>query len=78
MGITHRIIKEVAWREGCGETDLPPLYFEIDPELLQSFIDSAANETSRIRFTYCGYDVILRGDGNIEIDDGSKLQSQMK
>jgi|GEM_PF-4592891 len=75
--LLYEIIDEVALREGCDATDLPPLYSEVDPESLQSLVDSAeADDGPVVRITYCGYDVAVDGDGTVEIDGGRGLQGQ--
>ncbi|WP_425541903.1 HalOD1 output domain-containing protein [Natronoarchaeum mannanilyticum] len=71
------MIVEIAQQEGCEETSLPPLYSQINPRALRLFVDSAADERSVIRFTYCGYNVIVTGDGDISIDS-SGLQPRTK
>jgi len=77
MELLYEIVDEVARREECEATDLPPLYSEVDPESLQSVIHSAdADDSSVVRITYCGYDVVVDGDGTIEIDGGRGLQGQ--
>jgi len=77
MELLYEIVGEVARREECDPTNLPPLYSAVDPESLQSIIESAEAEDGPIvRITYCGYDVAVEGDGTVEIDGKSGLQGQ--
>jgi len=77
MDLLYEIVDEVARREGCDPTDLPPLYSEVDPESLRSIIESAqAADVPIVRITYCGYDVAVEGDGTVEIDGNGGPQIQ--
>ena len=68
---TLTIVERIATLEGRDPVTLPPLYDTIDPEALDSLVGSSTAGDSRspttIRFTYCGYDVRVRGDGEIGI-----------
>ncbi|ELY42818.1 HalOD1 output domain-containing protein [Natronorubrum tibetense] len=65
------IIERVATLEETDPITLPPLYDAIDPEALDSVVDSSTASDSRspatVRFSYCGYDVLVRRDGEITI-----------
>ena len=65
------IIERIATLEETDPITLPPLYDAIDPEALDSVVDSSTASDSRspatVRFSYCGYDVLVRRDGEITI-----------
>ena len=65
------IIERIATLEETDPITLPPLYDAIDPEALDSVVDSSTASSSRspatVRFSYCGYDVLVRRDGEITI-----------
>lgn len=71
------IVREVADRKGVDFTDLPPLYDEIDPEALETLADSLAeSQRGEIRFTYCGYDVLIDSDGHVIVGNHSRRETQ--
>ena len=60
------VIEAVAAAEGCDPQDLAsPLYAHVDPDALDSFVDSPA-ETC-VRFQYHGYQVRVEGDGGVTV-----------
>ncbi|WP_440769983.1 HalOD1 output domain-containing protein [Natronorubrum sp. DTA28] len=65
------IVERIAALEETDPVTLPPLYDAIDPEALNSLVDASTARNSRspatVRFTYCGYDVAVRRDGEITI-----------
>lgn len=71
------IVERVAELEGTDPTTLtPPLYAAIDPEALDSLCqpsDTATRQTgARVSFTYCGYDVDVREDGEISVTEDAE------
>ncbi|GAA0662296.1 HalOD1 output domain-containing protein [Natronoarchaeum mannanilyticum] len=79
MEILYEIIDEVARQEGCDPIDLPPLYSEVDPESLQEVIESTeAADAPIVRITYCGREVVVEGDGTVEVDGGMGLQGKTR
>lgn len=67
-----KVIESVADRKGVEPTGLDvPLFEVIDPDALDSFIRTAIegknDEPARVRFTYCGYDVVVVADGTVRI-----------
>lgn len=64
--LVQQIVGPVADAEGVAPTDLPPLYDAIDPGALSSSLSPGADAT--IEFTYCGHQVVVRGDGEIEVE----------
>lgn len=65
------VVERIATLEETDPIALPPLYDAIDPEALDSLVASSTTGDSRppaeIRFTYCGYDVLVERDGTIAI-----------
>lgn len=72
------VVIAVAQVNGCGATDLPPLYESIDPDVLDEVI--AADPGVKIHFEYAGSDVTVHGDGvdvdgetNVGVDVGATV-----
>lgn len=57
------VVTKIANREDVSPTDLPPLSRSIDPDALDSLVDSPGSDTVSISFTYCGYDVTIDSSG---------------
>ncbi len=74
MDTSHTIITEIARLEGCDPIDLPPLYEAVDPDGLDSAIESVSDSDLSIEFLYNGYYVTVMGDGSIEINDDRPVQ----
>lgn len=77
MEMVTRIIIEISERENVEFTDLPPLREAIDPDALQSLIESPQDDGITINFTYYGYDITVSGNGSIEVDDVIDRQPQI-
>ncbi|AGB37328.1 HalOD1 output domain-containing protein [Natronococcus occultus] len=76
MSLSYEVIAEIAAREGVEPTDIEPpeydaLYDVINPEALDSLFAPRENGLSRasgrIEFEYCGYDVTVTSDGDVEV-----------
>ncbi|MDQ2050038.1 HalOD1 output domain-containing protein [Natronolimnohabitans sp. A-GB9] len=67
------VIEQIAALEDTDPMSLPPLYDAVDPEALDSLCHSpTAGQTrtaTEVRFTYCGYDVRVGTDGDVEISE---------
>ncbi|QLG63623.1 HalOD1 output domain-containing protein [Halorarum salinum] len=66
------VVDLIADREGTCPTDLsPPLNSVVDPDALDSLFRSSTREDSpaigAVSFTYCGYDVHVRSDGEVSV-----------
>ncbi|WP_123538674.1 HalOD1 output domain-containing protein [Halosimplex salinum] len=66
------VVDLVADCEDTSPTELsPPLYSAIDPDALDELFRSRSTETSdspgHVRFSYLGYEVRVRSDGDVEI-----------
>lgn len=59
------VVGAVAEANGCGETDLPPLYGSIDPEVLDEAVTTVPGV--EIHFSYAGHEVAVRGD-SVDVD----------
>lgn len=67
------IVREVADREGVDFTELPPLYDRVDPDALETLAGSLGqNDEGEIEFAYCGYDVLVDGDGHVIVTDADR------
>lgn len=76
--ISYQIITAIAEREGIEPTELEPpeyqaLYDVLNPEALDSLFapraDGSPRSQGRIEFSYCGYDVTVTSDGDVEVSE---------
>lgn len=70
--IILKVLNEVADHEEVDPIDLsPPLYEAIDADALEALLTDSISgdrrDSIRVDFHYCGYDVSVKGDGEIEI-----------
>lgn len=64
------IVEAVAVREGVETTDLPPLQGAIDPDSLETLLDTDPSDTQRhVHFEYYGYEITIRSDGSIRLEE---------
>lgn len=74
---SRAIIEAVAAREGVDVTDIEPpayepLFTAINPEALDRlFRNPAEMATARVVLEYEGYEVVVHGDGRVEVSDPS-------
>jgi hypothetical protein len=78
--LTTTVVEKVADRESVEPTELsPPLYEVIDPDAVNAiFADSDTGRSSgegRIEFSYCGYQVVVRSDGQVSVRKPDASQS---
>lgn len=64
--LVWRIVGPIADAEEVAPAELPPLYDAIDPNALSLCLSSGMDVT--IEFTYYGHQVVVREDGEIEIE----------
>ncbi|WP_458205600.1 HalOD1 output domain-containing protein [Haladaptatus sp. NG-SE-30] len=64
--MTHRVVAAVADEADTRTTELPPLYHSIDPDALNEMVERGGNDFT-ISFSFAGYEVLVDGDGSIEI-----------
>lgn len=69
---SQRVITAVAEETGNDPTEVGPLYHVIDPDALdQLFASTRGNGRNQghVEFTFAGCDVVVRGDGEIEVTE---------
>ena len=64
---SEAIVATIAAKESVTETNLPPLYGQIDPDALDTLVAGQSNNGIQISFTYSGYTVRIRDSETIEI-----------
>ncbi|WP_207587956.1 HalOD1 output domain-containing protein [Halomontanus rarus] len=78
QSLSFEIIAAIAEREGVDTTEIEPpeyeaLYDVLNPEALDALFapcqDGTQRSTGRVKFSYCGYDVVVTSDGDVHIDD---------
>jgi hypothetical protein len=71
--VTQRIVETIAAHDGVDPTDVPvPLYDAIDPEALDSLVesyDSSQADSLVLEFAYDGRSVVVTGDGEVRVSD---------
>lgn len=65
--LSVRLVERVANHAGVDVQALPPLYDVIDPDALDSLVH-ADLWNGQVMFTYFGYAVTIRSDGEIEFE----------
>lgn len=63
------IVAAVAAREGVAPTDLPPLQDAVHHDVIETLLRGSDDSPRHVRFQYCGYDVTVRSDGTIRLDE---------
>lgn len=71
------VVELVADREGTDPMELrPPLYDVIDPEALNALFAPTSRgrlrESGQVSFEYLGYDVTVRGDGDVSVRNNTE------
>lgn len=79
--LVSRIVEKVADSEGVDPTELqPPLYEVIEPDALNAVFADAESDVSRedgrVEFTYCGYQVVVRSDGQVSVTEAEPADRQ--
>ncbi|WP_226006300.1 HalOD1 output domain-containing protein [Natrinema salinisoli] len=78
QSISFDVIAAVAEAEGIDPVELEPpeydaLYDVINPEALDSLFATRENgkerPTGRVEFHFCGYDVVVTNDGDVDVSD---------
>lgn len=62
---SEAIVSAVAEREDVAVTEVPPLYYAIDPDALDRLFDG--RRPGEVTFEYAGYEVTVRGPDRISI-----------
>ncbi|AFZ74908.1 HalOD1 output domain-containing protein [Natronobacterium gregoryi] len=73
---SQAIIDAIATREGVDPTDIAPpeydpLYSVVNPEALDELISTTTQSRAVVAFEYEGYDVVVRGNGRVDVSDPS-------
>ena len=71
------VVDAVAAEAGSDPEALEPLARTVDPDALNALFDPPAMGTTRHRrvaFRYAGYEVTVRGDGRIELEELEGLE----
>lgn len=71
---SEAVVNAVADEEGVSPVDVrPPLYAAIDPDALDDLASRmscwSGGSPGRIVFAYAGYEVTVRGDGEVSLAD---------
>lgn len=66
LGMT--VVELAAEKKGVSPLELPPLYYTVDPDALNRFVDSM--DGGSVRFPYAGLDITVRPPRNVTIADG--------
>lgn len=66
------MLDAVARATGVDPAALPPLYDVVDPDALDALFaptvgDADGRSGIHVRFTYVGLDVVVRGDGEVDV-----------
>ena len=77
---SEAVVRLVAARRGTDPTTVdPPLYEAIDPDALDSLFVDASGEWTRpaslVEFSYSGFQVEVRGDGQVAVRDAPESHS---
>ena len=76
QSLSFEIVDAVARQEGVDATEIEPpeyeaLYDAINPEALEALFapreDGTPRTDGRVEFTYCGYDIVVTSDGEVDV-----------
>lgn len=63
------VVTAVARAKNVDQTDLPPLYYAIDPDALDKLFRSehrsSAGDTAEVQFTFAGCDVVVDSENGV-------------
>ncbi|WIV67282.1 HalOD1 output domain-containing protein [Natrialbaceae archaeon AArc-T1-2] len=74
--LSFAVIDAIAEREGVDATEIEPpeyeaLYEVLNPEALDALFapreDGTPRSNGQVKFTYCGYDVVVDSDGDVTV-----------
>lgn len=68
---SQAIVERVAALEEIDHTELDPLYEAIDPDALDTLVETTGRSDSplQVEFTYHGYEVTVTGDEVVHVDE---------
>ncbi len=64
---SQAIVTGLAERNGISPLEMQPLYEAVDPEALDTLFQNG--RSGRVTFEYAGYEVIVHGNGHIDIHE---------
>lgn len=71
--VSERVVAEVASFTGSDPLSLEPLHDAVDPEALDKLFETDQlgldRSSIRVRFTYCGCDVVISADGSVTVSE---------
>jgi hypothetical protein len=67
LQVSEGVVRAVARRTHRDETELPPLYDQIDPGALDSLINGMTD--GEVSFAYAGCDITVGSDGSVHVGD---------
>lgn len=70
--VSGRVLEAVARTTGDDPVALPPMWDVVDPDRLDALFAPAPGggdrrSELRVQFTYAGLDVVVRGDGEVDV-----------
>ncbi|MFC4549492.1 MULTISPECIES: HalOD1 output domain-containing protein [Halorussus] len=68
---SERVVAAVAAATNRDQTDVGPLYHAIDPDALDRLFETTRQATrgvGRVEFSIAGCDVVVHGDGAVEVE----------
>lgn len=68
--VSAEVVTAVADVNGVEPTELPPLYYAVDPDALDQLFpshDERGAAMSEVRFTFAGCEVVVDGDDGVSV-----------
>jgi len=70
---SKRVVRELSDAKGVDQECIDPLYNTVDPDALDAIFrdlpDGPKRVGGRVEFTHEGYDVTVRADGGVSVDE---------
>ncbi|WP_418282685.1 HalOD1 output domain-containing protein [Halorubrum sp. DTA98] len=63
--VSERVVRKVATATDSDSLELPPLYGSIDPDALDRLVAQLSD--GEITFTYADHEVVVSGDGTVDL-----------
>ncbi|WP_224450510.1 HalOD1 output domain-containing protein [Haloprofundus salilacus] len=70
---SQAVVERIAALEETDQAELDPLYETIDPEALDTLVETTerSNSSLQIQFTYNDYEVTVTSDGIVSVDENA-------
>lgn len=67
--VSTEVVTAVADAKGVEPTELPPLYYAVDPDALDQLFPSHRGQgaMAEVRFTFAGCEVVVDGDEGVSV-----------